>query len=287
MDNSFKLKALIDLLDDPDSEVFSAVSEQIVTQGVGVVPDLERAWEISNNEIVQTRIEDLIQTINFNQIADSLVKWANSEKKDLLIGAYLAAKVVYPNIELAPINEKIEKLRWDTWIELNDNQTALEKVRIINHLFFDVEKYTSSKPVTPSSYFINNFIENKQGSPNIITIFYGIVAQKLNLPIYPVSLPKNFVLAYQSSYHPNYNDPRSILFYINPFNNGAIFGRHDIENFLQKEGIEVEDKYLLPCSNIRAIELLFSNISYASKAQGNKKQSTLFQKLSDIIKDYN
>lgn len=287
MDNSFKLKALIDLLDDPDNEVYTAVSEQIVTQGIGAVPDLERAWEISNNEIVQNRIEDIIQTINFNKITNNLVNWANSETNDLLMGAFLAAKVVYPNIELAPIEEKIEKIRWDTWIELNDNQTAFEKVKIINHIFFDVEKYTSAKPATVNSYFINNYIESKQGSPNIMTILYQIVAQKLKLPIFPVSLPKNFILAYQSLYHPNLNDPKSVLFYINPFNNGAIFGRHDIEDFLHKEGIEVEDKFLLPCSNIRSIELLLSNISYVSKIQGNKKQADLFQKLCEAIKERN
>ncbi|KAB2866310.1 MAG: hypothetical protein F9K37_14325, partial [Bacteroidales bacterium] len=109
--NSSDLNSLIALLDDPDSEIFKVVSEKIVTQGIGVVPQLENAWEKAHNEIVQDRIENLIQTIQFNSTFDSISLWINSETQDLLEGAFLIARFQYPELTLSSIEKEIEKIR--------------------------------------------------------------------------------------------------------------------------------------------------------------------------------
>ena len=139
--NSSDLNSLIALLDDPDSEIFKVVSEKIVTQGIGVVPQLENAWEKAHNEIVQDRIENLIQTIQFNSTFDSISLWINSETQDLLEGAFLIARFQYPELTLSSIEKEIEKIRRDAWLEINDNLTALEKVKVINHILFDVYNF--------------------------------------------------------------------------------------------------------------------------------------------------
>ena len=42
---SNKLKALIDLIDDPNDEVFNHVREEIIQYGEVAIPALESAWE--------------------------------------------------------------------------------------------------------------------------------------------------------------------------------------------------------------------------------------------------
>ena len=217
------LNSLIALLDDPDSEVFKVVSEKIVTQGIGVVPQLEKAWEFSQNEIVQNRLENLIQTIQYNSTEESLSAWVNSETKNLLEGAYLIARFQYPELTLTSIEKEIEKLRKDAWLEINDNLTALEKVKIINHILFDINGYGPNVTnfFAPSNQYINSLLETKKGGPILLSIFYAVIAQKLGLPIHCVNLPKNFVLAYRDRFHSvsELSDEKdSILFYINPFN---------------------------------------------------------------------
>ena len=60
------IQALLQLLDDPSNEVFNHVSQGILKQGEDIIPELEKAWETSLNEVLQERIENLIQEIQFS-----------------------------------------------------------------------------------------------------------------------------------------------------------------------------------------------------------------------------
>ncbi len=99
MDKSY-IHSLITLLDDPDPEIFNAVSEKIITQGITVVPLLEGAWGSSDSRIFQERLENLIQTIQFNTVANALTQWKDSESNNLLEGAVLVARLQFPDLSL-------------------------------------------------------------------------------------------------------------------------------------------------------------------------------------------
>ena len=63
MDKVEKISALINLLDDPDQNVFNQVSQELYDLGNAVVPALEDAWENSFNALLQSRIEGVIHQI--------------------------------------------------------------------------------------------------------------------------------------------------------------------------------------------------------------------------------
>jgi hypothetical protein len=56
MEESKEISALLKLIDDPDYEIFGAVSEKIVEYGKPIIPNLEDLWENTPNEEVQNRI---------------------------------------------------------------------------------------------------------------------------------------------------------------------------------------------------------------------------------------
>ena len=45
MEESKEISALFHLIDDPDEEVFDAVSKKIVDYGKPIIPNLEHLWE--------------------------------------------------------------------------------------------------------------------------------------------------------------------------------------------------------------------------------------------------
>ena len=51
-----EIKALLQLIDDPDEEVFNTVSNRIISFGKIIIPNLEDIWEHSTNEALQERI---------------------------------------------------------------------------------------------------------------------------------------------------------------------------------------------------------------------------------------
>jgi len=267
-----ELNALIALLDDPDKEVFNVVSSKIVQEGSAVVQLLEKAWESSLDELVQHRIESLIHSIQFNGTIENLSRWVASGAHDLLEGAYYLSLYQYPDSEFDAIQKSIEKIRKDIWLELNENLTALEKVKILNHIIYDVHSFTSNTLnfFSPQNQFINQVIETKKGGPVSLAIIYSVVAQKLGLPIYAVNLPKNFILAYKDRFKaatPE-NPKDSILFYINPFNRGAVLGRREIEHFLNQQNIEPKDEFFLPCTNRTTISQLVNSLIYSYEKLG-------------------
>ena len=60
----------------------------------------------------------------------------------MLEGVYLIAKYQYPDLRFEDVREKIEIVKKDVWLELNENLTALEKVKILNHIIFDIHKFS-------------------------------------------------------------------------------------------------------------------------------------------------
>jgi regulator of sirC expression with transglutaminase-like and TPR domain len=286
------IKSLITLLDDPDTKVFTTVADKIIKEGNEVIPILENVWEKSTDPLLQNRIENIIDSIQYNYLADEFQKWAQSPEMDLLQGTILVSKIQYPDLNAGPIYDEIEKIRRDIWLELNNSLTALEKVKIINHVLFTLHGYKpdTSNYFAPKNYFINTLIETKQGGPIILSLFYAIIAQKLGLPIYCVNLPHNFVLGYKDRYYQKTSDypaeeKRSILFYINPFNQGSLFGAKEIELFLKQQKIEEEINFYLPCSNKESILQLIYNASVALQRSNRQNKAILFNRIHDLLAD--
>jgi regulator of sirC expression with transglutaminase-like and TPR domain len=263
-----ELEALISLLEDPDNQVFDNVSNRLIELGEEVVSPLERRWDITLKPDLQERIENIIGKIQLNSLKKGMDSWKSGGGTNLLFGAFLVARFQYPELEYEPLNEKIEKIKKDIWLELNNELTALEKVKVINYFLYDIHKFDKSikKPHSPQLYLVNHVMDTFKGSPVILGLIYAELARRLNLPIYGVNLPRNFVLCY---YDPEYHDdPNNILFYINPSDKGSVLGLKELQHFLRHLRIEEREFYFTPCSGIDIIERLIINLQYAYDRSG-------------------
>jgi len=265
--NKKEIFALISLLDDPDESVFKQVSMKFLSLGQNVIPVLEDAWEHSFDTLIQNRIENIIHQIQFDIIKDELSDWAHPDNQDLLEGALLIARYQYPDIDIVKIHKQIAQIKQDVWIELNEYLTALEKIKIINHILFDVHNFSGNTTNyhAPQNSYINNVLESKKGNPLLLSIIYTIVAQSLEIPIYGVNLPEHFILCYvdievMGIPTTEGNQGSNVLFYINPFSKGAVFGQKEVDAFLMQLKLPALAKYYEPCSNLEIIKRLLRNL---------------------------
>ena len=279
-----EIQALINLLDDPNKDVFEAVTENLVKKGTGIIPELEKAWENSDDQFHQDRLEEIIQKIQYNHNINSFKLWIQSGYGDLLEGIYILTRFQFPDLQFSEIIKQIEKIQKDVWIELNNNLTALEKVRILNHIIFDIHKFSKNPDdfYNPANSFINKVLEMKQGNPISLAIVYSVIAQRLGLPIYGVNLPRNFILAYRDEYGPHgvYDDQtEDVLFYINPYNRGAVHSKKEIDYFLREQKIKVRKSYFIPCSNLDIIERVINNLINSYERINNPEKVKLYKKI--------
>ncbi len=259
-----ELKALISLLDDSDDEIVNIASSNLMNQGLSAIPELEKAWETTLNETLQERLESVIQNIQYNEAKQNLRSWNDSGSESILEGAIYLAKFQFPDITIESIDKEIDKIKQDVWLELNNNLTALEKIKIINYILFEIHKFrrNTSNFYSPQNSFINQVLETKRGNPISLAIIYLAVANKLNIPVYGVNLPKNFILAYKDEYrqYDSEDETEDILFYINPYNKGSVLGKREIDYFIQQQKLEAKKEYFVPCTNKDIIVRLINNL---------------------------
>lgn len=288
-----ELNALISLLDDPDKDVFLQVREKLLSIGEKVIPVLENVWEQSFDTIIQSKIEGIIHNIQFNTTAHQLKEWSITPDQNLLTGALLIAKYQYPDLNEDKLKRHIQQIRQDVWLELNDKLTALEQVKIINHILFDVHNFSGNTQNyhAPQNSYINNVLENKKGNPLSLSLVYLIIAQDLKIPIYGVNLPEHFVLCYKDIHQlmtvKTKRDEemiaKGILFYINPFSKGAVFGKGQLDVYLKKMSIAIESSHYQPCSNLEMIKRLLRNLIFSYKKLGYVEKKDELQKLLDVL----
>lgn len=266
MNKKREVSAMIRLLDDQDEVVFKTVSANLLNMGVDIIPHLERAWEESMNSLCQERIENIIQKLQFKNVKRDLSAWAARGGKDLLEGAWHVARYQYPDLSYSDLDLQIEKISKDVWLELNENLTALEKTRLLNHFFFSVYKFSRNNLnfYAPQNSFINLVLEGKKGNPISLAIIYAVVARKLNMNIYGVNLPKIFLLAYTlDPVTENSKEEPVVLFYINPYNKGAVLGRKDIDLYVKEQKLLVRKSFYLPCTDVEVIQRLLLNLIFS------------------------
>ncbi len=279
MKNENSIKALIQLIDDPDEHIYEHVRDQLMSHGKKVISFLENSWETENYGLVfQSRIETIIHDIQFNVVKDELKDWIDSPQKDLLEGALIIARYQFPSLNENFIHETISSIRQDIWLELNNAQTSFEKVRIFNKIFFDKYQFKgdSKNYHSPNNSFINKVFESKRGNPLSLSLIYSIIAQSLELPIYGVNLPNHFVLAYMDENNIIPEDKKEsqhgVLFYINPFSKGSIFDRYEIDAFLENLNKEKTREFYEPCSHSAIIVRMLTNLIASFQQSGSSEK---------------
>jgi regulator of sirC expression with transglutaminase-like and TPR domain len=291
MEEKKAILALIQLLEDPDENIFHHVYQQLLAYGTKVIPILETSWELDVKNIEhQHRIEQLIHEIQFTETQTKLINWKKTEDKDLIEAWIIITNWKYPGINKEIIKDKIDAIKQDVWLEINEQQTAYEKVKILNKIFFNYYKFKGNNQNyhSPLNSYLNTVLETKQGNPLSLSIIYSYIAQKLNIPIYGVNLPNHFVLAYIDKNKVNNligNETNSgVLFYINAFSNGAILYEDDIRTFLSQLKIKEHNSYYEPCANTLIIQRMIINLISSYQSLGNKEQVNELLLLKELIK---
>jgi regulator of sirC expression with transglutaminase-like and TPR domain len=282
-----ELNALILMLEDPDDSIYEHIRNKILSIGYEIIPALESVWESTFNNSLQTRIEDLIQEIQFSNVQEELKIWAGTGGTDLLAGTLLISKYQYPDLDEEHVRRQLEVIKKDVWLELNPNLTAYEKVRVLNHILFEVHNFTGNTTNyhAPQNSYINNVIESKRGNPLLLSIVYSVVAQGLNIPIYGVNLPEHFILAYRDEYtvFDETTSEEPILFYINPFSRGAVFSAREIETFLKQLKLDNSRIYYESCSNVEIVKRQVRNLIVAYEKLGYPSKVEDLKKLLDTL----
>lgn len=284
-----ELHALISLMDEPGTDNYRSIRQKITDYGKEAIPLLEDAWMHAGSHGDINRIEDLIDEIRFNDTYFSLENWAQFNNHDLIDAFFILTKIQYPDLDEEKYRQKLDRLKTDIWLEINENLTALEKVKVLNHIFYEIYKFRGQFPQNTriGDFCLNNLLDNKKGSAIALGILYISMAHKLNIPVFGVDLQQHFVLAYmednQKIKAPEDYEEREVLFYIAVVNKGSAFTKTEIEHYLRQAHLQTKPSYFLPSSNLRIAERLINEMISAYRHDNHEDKAESLIKLLEAL----
>lgn len=283
METNKEIAALLHLLDDPDQEVFDAVSEKIVDLGKPIIPNLEHLWETTPEEHTQTRIELLIHRLHYRDLTEDFRQWNVSGHHDLLVGALLVSKFQYPELGISGVRQEIEKVRRNIWLELNNYLTPLEQINIVTSILYSYYglKGTEINYNEPNEFLLHKTLEAKRGNQVSNGILYLLLCELLDIPVRAIQLPRQFVIAY---FKPGYSDEnlpdpfQKIEFFIDPAS-GQVFTHQDVESYFKRISVHPVNSYFKPLPNKLVIQHLLEEFA---KCFDNEKEQYKFKELMEL-----
>ncbi len=283
MEEEKEVTALLNLIEDPDPDIFEAVSSRIISYGPHIIPNLENLWENTADNTVLERIELLIHKLYFSGLTEDFKQWAQSPHQELLPGALLVAKFLYPNLHTAKVIQDVERLRRNIWLELNNYLTPLEQITVFNNIFYnyfglrgDYNHYEK-----PNEFLINKIIESKKGNQTGNGVLYLLLSEMLDIPVKLIPIPDQFVLGY---FKPNAQNEQEKLhlnidFFIDPVT-GQAFTHNDLTNYFNRTNVKISPALFKPCSNKKVIQKLLSDLS---KCYTDDNKMYLREEINELI----
>ena len=280
-----EISALFHLIDDPDNDVYSTVSNKIISFGKAIIPNLEDLWENTINEEVQERIELLIHKLHFDDLTGDFVNWKNGSG-ELLQGALLTAQYHYPEMQSLQALQEIEKMRRNIWLELNNYLTPLEQVNVLTSIIYNYYKQKGVEIAynQPEDFLINKTLETKKGNAISNGIIYLVLCELLDIPVKAINIPRQFILGYFDSQYeflnPVGHSSQKIIFYIDPLN-GQIYSHKDVESYFKRISVPPTTSYFKAKNNRQIIQFLLEELS---KCYDNDRNRYKMEELLTLVK---
>lgn len=231
-----EINALLNLIDDPDEEVFESITAGFIGFGATVIPFLEEHQLKTNDPELVKKTGQIIASIDLSILSNTLYQWCEGEERSILEASLAIAHFLDRETDRGVYMLEIERLRKSIWLEHNDYLTPLEEINIINKIIFEHFKLkgiemSGSKDSDFSTY---QLLTTKTGNALPLGAVYLIMGEMLGIPIKSTAIPKQHLLCYAEAKDPFAADPsESILFFIDPLN-GQVYTHRDIENYLKK-----------------------------------------------------
>ena len=269
-----EINALLNLIEDPDDEVYQTITRRFIGFGKDVIPVLTEFQELTDDPVQVDKINAIISQISISCIETAVADWLNSEDQSVLEATLFIAAYLNPEFDRDRLFFDIEKIRKTVWLELNDYLTPLEEINILNKIIFGhynykgVELDHASTILFDPSYLLTNKISNTFPLASV----YLIIAEMLGVSLLPADVPKQNLLCYVEQGSSIISvEGSDILFYIDPLN-GQVYTHRDVENYVKKMNLAHPPVTYTPSNARNFIQRWLKEIAKAEQSKGEAER---------------
>ncbi len=228
-----EIVSLIKMLDDPDVAIAENIISALSKTGKKTISLMEDHWSLSLDELIQDRIKNISASIIEHETISFFQKWKNEDNPKVLEAWFCIDEMCNPQFNLEKTLDFVNKLRFDSWKEMNDNLSTLEKCNILAFLF--QKKIKFHLPISDnnksSSYLISSIIDHHTVAPTAATILFQEIARLLNIDLFGLNVFEYSVLGYLNPEikFVDFPETEHILFYLIFSNKISFVGNHQLD----------------------------------------------------------
>lgn len=243
--NKTEIISMLKLLEDPDNNVYQILRRQILDNADLFKIYLENYHALSVNELALQRSESLLEEMFLDRFEKQLRAALQNHKIGLLESTAILEQYFNRELEAELLVTETKSIINGIWLELNDQLTGIEKVKLIGKILFEklnFKKYPVGEFKPEYLSFANCINYRKFVAPSI-ALLYCIVAQEVKLPLFPLALPGLFLLSYVDEELANAvfnNENNGAVFYLHPYDQGEFVNQQVIEKYLKEHKIDVK-----------------------------------------------
>jgi len=254
--NDAELNALLKLLSDSDDFVSETARQKLLDDFDNIHDKFNTAVDLSDNEDFIERANDIYIEYNYLKTKKDLKKWVNCADKDFLKGIYILNRFFSPGIELRSIINFIDNFKRKFHFDVK-NLSPIEQVRLLNFAIFkDARIKVIFDKETINNSLITNILNNKKATPTLITIFYFLLAKKLDIPFENTATAQKFYFQNKISYN----------FFVNVPDRGYIYTNDEIKFVLEKFKIKTIDDFMIMTPSY-LLKILINKFMVLAKAE--------------------
>lgn len=280
-----ELEHMSKLLDDSE-DIYSNIKDRFISYG-GKTSKYLKKFTDDENQLVRIRANEIISIIKFEETLKKFKRLSEQEDTEILEDAsLLIASVAYPAVDMSIYRSKLDQMASDIEMQLlkkSNNIDSLEPVEVLNtmnnYLFYDRGfKGNEESYYEPDNSFLNKVIDNGVGIPVSLSILYILIARRLNIPVFGISLPGHFIL--------KYSDSRA-EFFIDPYNKGVMISVNEAKAFVKNIGMSKIDfksiPYLKNTTDKEIVLRVLRNLSEIYKEKNEKLKKEQVEKLMETM----
>jgi regulator of sirC expression with transglutaminase-like and TPR domain len=141
-----------------------------------------------------------------------------------------------------------------------------ERVENLSGVFFGRLGFRAdARFCAPENSFLNVVLDTKRGTPLALGVLYLLAGNHLGLPLYGVNLPTLFILTYKTP---------TTQFYVNVLEEGAIFPKSDVEDYVNALNLPPSDGFFQPCPAPDVVTRVLRNLIFTYDQLGEAPKET-------------
>lgn len=183
-------------------------------------------------------------------------------------GVFALARFGYPYLDESAYKTRLGYMAFELAPRIAPDDHPIRVIRTLNHYLFEEQGFRASTRYDPDDTYFNRVLDRKRGWPITLSAVYLILAQRLELPISGVALPKHYIVKYV------HNDQHV---YIDPHNRGQILTANECADLIGKK---ISEDLFSDASNRFTLFRMINNLRYTYLNMDDPNRA---KKLEDLL----